>query len=53
MQCLLKELLERTEFQKAGLFFQRKCPNVPINMDSVFDEVTYLQQVWITELLND
>ena len=43
LQCLLlKKFPERSEFQKAGFLLQKKCPNVSISIDSVFDEVTYL-----------
>ena len=49
----MKNFPERSEFQKVGLFLQEKCPNVSISIDSVFDEVTYLQQVLISDILNN
>ena len=42
-----------SEFQKAGLLLQVKCPNVSISIDNVFDEVTYLQQVLNSDIFND
>ena len=54
LQCLLlKKFPERSEFQKAGLLLQENCPNVSISIDSVFDEVTYLQQVLNSDILNN
>ena len=49
----MKKFPERSEFQKAGLLLQEKCPNVSISIDSVFDEVTYLQQVLNSDILNN
>ena len=54
LQCLLlKKFPERSEFQKAGLLLQVKCPNVSISIENVFDEVTYLQQVLNSDILSD
>ena len=49
----MKKFPERSEFQKAGLLLQEKCPNVSISIDSVFDEITYLQQVLNSDILNN
>ena len=49
----MKKFPERSEFQKAGLLLQEKCPNASISIDSVFDEITYLQQVLNSDILNN
>ena len=48
----MKKFPERSEFQKAGLLFREKCPNVAISINSVFDEVTYRKQVLNSDILN-
>ncbi len=41
LQCLLlKKQIQREEIQKAAATLQEKCPNVTINEDALFDEVT-------------
>ena len=35
------------------MLLQEKCPNVSISIDSVFDEVMYLQQVLNSDILNN
>ena len=47
------KIQESFQFQKAGLLLKKKCPNVSISIDSVFDEVTYLQQALNSDILDN
>lgn len=54
LHCLLlKKKPEREEIQRATATLQEKCPNVSINEDDLFDEVSALQEFLKGESLSE